>query len=263
MRPDVSELNEFYATPIGGVARRLLAHRIRSAWNNVSGETLLGIGYAAPFMRQFRSEARRQLLCMPEEQGAVRWPREGPVCSFLGSDGDLPLPPSSIDRILAVHCLEHSGGVAPLLREFWRVLTPEGRLMLVVPNRRGVWARMDSTPFGHGRPYSRGQVERLLSDCLYAQTGCWPALFMPPVSRQISQYSRGLGACRAFRVAGFLRRFDCRGAKANLCAGQRQKSSRSREISTGFGEIGSQEFYSDRKFEANRSEAMYQMILKR
>jgi SAM-dependent methyltransferase len=185
MRPDVSELSEFYDTPLGVVARRLLAHRIRAAWDNVSGETLLGVGYAAPFMRQFRGEARRQLLCMPQEQGAVRWPREGPVCSFLASETELPLAPSSVDRILAVHCLEHCGLSRPLLREFWRVLTPEGRLMLVVPNRRGLWARVDATPFGHGHPYSRGQVERLLADCLYTAMGWRPALFMPPVGRRI------------------------------------------------------------------------------
>jgi alpha-ketoglutarate-dependent 2,4-dichlorophenoxyacetate dioxygenase len=44
---------------------------------------------------------------------------------------------------------------------------PEGRLLLIVPNRRGIWARLDSTPFGHGRPYSRGQLERLLGDALF------------------------------------------------------------------------------------------------
>jgi hypothetical protein len=48
-----------------------------------------------------------------------------------------------------------------LLREVWRVLAPNGRLLAVVPNRRGLWARIDTTPFGHGRPFSRGQVTHL------------------------------------------------------------------------------------------------------
>lgn len=185
MRPDVSELSEFYRGPLGAVARRLLAHRIRSVWPDVSGDTLLGIGYAAPFMLQFRSEASRQLLCMPDEQGAVRWPEDGPVCSFLADETELPLAPASVERVLAVHCLEHCGAARPLLREIWRVLAPEGRLLLVVPNRRGVWARIDATPFGHGHPYSRGQLERLLGESLYAATGWWPSLFMPPVGRKI------------------------------------------------------------------------------
>jgi SAM-dependent methyltransferase len=185
MRPDVSELNEFYQGPLGAVARRLLAHRIRSVWSDVSRETMLGLGYAAPFMLQFRSEAQRLLLCMPEEQGAVRWPQDGPACSFLASETELPLATSSVERVIAVHCLEHCGASRPLLREIWRVLTPEGRLLLVVPNRRGMWARLDTTPFGQGHPYSRGQLHRLLADCLYQSTGWWPALFVPPFNMRV------------------------------------------------------------------------------
>lgn len=185
MRPDVQEISDFYRCPLGGVARRLIAHRIRTAWPNVKGEALLGIGYAAPFMLQFRNEAKRTLLCMPDEQGAVRWPYDGPGCSFLANEAQMPLPDACVQRVLAVHCLEMCGSVRPLLREIWRVLAPEGRVLLVVPNRRGVWARIDSTPFGHGHPYSRRQLERLLGDSLYAPTGWWPSLFLPPVNRRL------------------------------------------------------------------------------
>jgi SAM-dependent methyltransferase len=185
MRPDVSELSQFYAGPLGTVARRLLMHRLRAIWPTVRGDVLLGIGYAAPFMRQFRHEAERELLCMPDDQGAIRWPGEGPTCSFLSSETALPLASSSVDRVLAVHCLEHSMAIRHNLREIWRVLTPEGRLLVVVPNRRGMWARTDSTPFGHGRPYSRGQLERQLADCLFEPKGWWSSLFMPPMSRRL------------------------------------------------------------------------------
>jgi len=185
MRPDVSEFSDFYAGRLGAVARHLLAHRLRTVWPKLDGEVLLGIGYAAPFMRQFRNETERQLVCMPEEQGAIRWPREGPVCSFLANETDIPLDNSSVDRVLAVHSLEHSSTAREMLREIWRVLTPEGRLLLAVPNRRGMWARLDTTPFGYGHPYSHGQLKRLLKDCMYAETGWWPSLFMPPMDRRI------------------------------------------------------------------------------
>lgn len=185
MRPDVNELSQFYTGPLGAVARRLLAHRLRAAWPNVRGDVLLGVGYAAPFMRQFRQEAGRQLLCMPEDQGAIRWPGEGPSCSFLAAETALPLPAACVDRVLAVHCLEHSTRIRHVLREIWRVLTPQGRLLIVVPNRRGMWAQADSTPFGHGRPYSRGQIERQLADCLFAPTGWWSSLFLPPMKRRL------------------------------------------------------------------------------
>ena len=95
----------------------------------------------------------------------------------------LPLPDASVDDLLCVHCLEVAERAGPLLREMWRVLAPEGRLLIVVPNRRGLWARFDTTPFGHGRPYSRGQLERLLTDALFTPTLWTSALYMPPMDR--------------------------------------------------------------------------------
>jgi len=68
-----------------------------------------------------------------------------------------------------------------LLREVWRVLAPSGRMMAIIPNRRGVWTRTDNTPFGHGRPYSRSQITQLLRQTWFTPTGWGEALFVPPV----------------------------------------------------------------------------------
>jgi hypothetical protein len=53
----------------------------------------------------------------------------------------------------------------------------------VVPNRRGLWARMDTTPFGHGRPYSRSQINQLLRETWFTPTGWSEALYVPPIAR--------------------------------------------------------------------------------
>jgi len=65
----------------------------------------------------------------------------------------------------------------------WRVLSPSGRLLAVVPNRRGLWARTDTTPFGYGRPYSRSQITRILRETLFTPKGWGEALYVPPVQR--------------------------------------------------------------------------------
>jgi SAM-dependent methyltransferase len=200
MRPDVEEVRNFYQSPLGIVARRLLVHRIRALWPDVHGQTVLGIGYAAPFMRPFLQEAHRVIAVMPEDQGAVHWPQEGPSRSILASETELPLSDASVDRVLAVHSLEMSGSPRPLLREIWRVLAPEGKLLLVVPNRRGLWARFDHTPFGHGQPYSRGQLERLLGSAMFAPDGWSPMLLMPPMSWRLV-LNTAVGLERAGSVA--------------------------------------------------------------
>jgi len=185
MQLDVGDLNEFYATALGQAVRRLLTHRIRARWRGLSGSTLIGLGYAAPYFGAFRGEARRIGALMPESQGAIVWPKNAPTLSVLAQEDRLPLADGSVDRLLAVHCLEMAERVRPLLREMWRVLSPEGRLMLVVPNRRGVWARFDKTPFGQGRPYSRRQLEALLTGAMFTPIDWSGALYMPPVGRRM------------------------------------------------------------------------------
>jgi SAM-dependent methyltransferase len=181
MRPDVIDLREFYASGLGQFARRVLRRRIRAIWPNLTSQWLLGMGYATPFLRPFRDEAGRVIAVMPAAQGVAHWPAEGPCLTGLADETELPLPDYSVDRVLLVHALENSEHVGDMLREVWRVLAPGGRLLVVVPNRRGLWARFEHTPFGHGRPYTRAQLTQLLREHEFSPTLTASALFLPPV----------------------------------------------------------------------------------
>jgi len=185
MQLDVSDLREFYAGALGQAVRRLLTHRIRARWRGLNGATLIGLGYATPFLGAFRGEARCIGALMPESQGAIVWPSNAPTQSVLVQEDRLPLADGSVDRLLAVHCLEVTEHGRQLLREIWRVLSPEGRLMLIVPNRRGLWARLDNTPFGQGRPFSRRQLAALLNDAMFTPLDWSGALYLPPVGRRL------------------------------------------------------------------------------
>lgn len=181
MHTDVRQLLEFYASPLGGMARRILAHRIRARWRRCHGMTLMGLGFATPYLGSFRGEVARLGALMPSTQGAVVWPSATDVNTVVVEEDDLPLPDNSVDLMLVVHCLETTDQARALLREIWRVLTPEGRLLIIVPNRSGVWARFDVTPFGHGRPYSQSQLERLLTEALLNPFDWSAALHLPPI----------------------------------------------------------------------------------
>ncbi|MEO1192051.1 MAG: methyltransferase domain-containing protein [Pseudomonadota bacterium] len=191
MWSDVVDLEAFYASRLGETAGGVLRGLLRRTWPEVEGQTIAGYGYPLPFLEAWTGQARSLVALMPAPQGVVGWPSEGPNRSCLVEEEHLPLADLSLDRLLLVHALEHAERPAALLREAWRVLQAEGRLLIVVPNRRGLWARLDRTPFGWGRPFSRVQVERLLSDMLFEEVSAQRSLYLPPSERAWMQRTAG------------------------------------------------------------------------
>lgn len=181
MRVDVLALQRFYASRRGELARRMIAKRLAALWPAADGLDMLGFGYATPYLEAYRPQARRVIAAMPASQGVESWPDEGGVLSVLVEETRLPFMDALFDRVLLVHALEEAEDARALLREVWRVMAPEGRLVVVAANRAGLWARADGTPFGHGRPYSRGQLSHLLRDALFEPTASARALHAPPL----------------------------------------------------------------------------------
>ena len=181
MSIDVVDLREFYSRRLGIVARQMINRGIRERWPGAEGQRVLGLGYPTPYLGLFREDAERCIAFMPAAQGVLKWPTGRPALAALVDEFSLPLPDAAVDRILLVHALEMSDDPAALLREVWRVLSPSGRVIAVIPNRRGVWTRSDNTPFGHGRPYSRSQITQLLRQTWFTPTAWGEALFVPPV----------------------------------------------------------------------------------
>lgn len=162
MHLDVVEIRDFYQRRLGQIVRRLVSRQIRGVWPHAKGMTVGGIGYATPYLRPFLRETDRVSALCPAGQGAIIWPKESPYRTLLVDEDMFPMVDEVYDRIIEVHGLEFFADANAHLAEIWRVLKPEGRVLLVVPNRRGVWARIDSTPFGNGQPFSRGQLQDLL-----------------------------------------------------------------------------------------------------
>src|ERR1019366_6959538 len=181
---DFIDLRSFYSSSLGEVARRVVHKIVRSRFANCSGYSILGVGYATPYLEVFREEAVRVLAFMPAEQGVVNWPASGLSSSALVETAAMPLPNSCIDRALIIHALEITEHPRDLLAEIWRILTPGGRVIVVVPGRSGLWARLDRTPFGHGRPFSRGQLSELLREGLFSPAHWSEALYVPPFQRR-------------------------------------------------------------------------------
>lgn len=192
MYQDIVELRAFYETPLGRITARLIRNKITLLWPDITNMDIMGLGYATPYLDVFRSRARHVVGFMPAPLGVVRWPRinhhtdkqgqpryKGNLTALV-HESNLPVRDALFDRILMIHTLEHTDKSRLLLREVWRTLAPGGRVIVVVPNRLGLWARADRTPFGHGKPFSNAQIRQILTDNMLTPTRSMTALHLPP-----------------------------------------------------------------------------------
>jgi SAM-dependent methyltransferase len=153
MHLDVVELRNFYyRTQLGRVAQRAIRDTVAKTWPDARGQTVVGFGFAVPVLLPYLAEARRIVGLMPGQQGVMPWPAGMENVSVLCEETHWPISTGFVDRLVVMHGLETSGHPAALLDECSRVLGPGGRALFVVPNRSGLWARADGTPFGFGRP---------------------------------------------------------------------------------------------------------------
>lgn len=185
MHQDVYFLRDFYyTTQLGRAAQKAMRDQLQQRWPSVKGLSVAGFGFAAPLLRPSLNDASRVMALMPAQQGVLHWPAETENHSVLVEETSWPLASESIDRLVVLHGLETSERPAALMEEIARVLKVGARLMLIVPNRSGLWARRESTPFGLGRPYSLRQIETLLREHGFSVDTTSSALFFPPKDRK-------------------------------------------------------------------------------
>ncbi|MBO1361575.1 methyltransferase domain-containing protein [Acetobacter sacchari] len=183
MQQEVRTASEFYAGSAGGAAAEVLGGRLLELWPDLSGLRLLGLGFASPFLPLWRDRVGVSVSARLNTPLTVRAPVKGGDHDCVVDPAQLPFDDLSFDRVLLIHALETTDAASTLLRAVWKLLRDDGKLLLVVPNRRGVWALNDATPFGQGTPFSQRQIARRLSQALFhverRQTGLYP----PPFGR--------------------------------------------------------------------------------
>lgn len=184
MHLDVYDLQHFYyRTRLGRAAQRAIREQVQTLWPSCRGKTVVGFGFAVPLLRPYVAEARRVVALMPGQQGVMPWPAGMPNVSVLCRETLWPLTDALADRIVMLHGLETSEHAPSLLEECARVLAPSGKILVIVPNRAGLWSRRDRTPFGFGRPYSLGQLDAQLKRHGFSMERHLAALFQPPTDQ--------------------------------------------------------------------------------
>lgn len=174
------DLKSFYNGLKGRIVRNLIRQKILSLWPDIKNQSVMGYGYALPYLRPYLENSDRVFNMMPSQLGMHDWPPEDKNLVCATAEHTLPLATNSVDFVVMIHALEFLDAPEETFEEIWRVLKSTGRLLVIVPNRVGLWASADWSPFGQGRPYSARQVEHFLSDNLFVHERTDRALFSPP-----------------------------------------------------------------------------------
>lgn len=119
-------------------------------------------------------------MMMNAPQGIIHWPEEENNRTALINYDAIPLPDQSVDRILMLHSLEHADSPNAYLREVWRVLKDDGRLLVVTPNRRSIWTQLDESPFGYGNAYTLSRLSQLLRELNFTPLQSSQGLYIFP-----------------------------------------------------------------------------------
>lgn len=207
MHHDVLDLRSFYyQRALGRVVQRILRDRLTAMWppERASGMTVAGYGFAVPMLRPYLARARRVTALMPWRQGVMPWPAGAPNHSVLCEETAWPLETGSVDRLIVLHGLETADHADAVLSECWRVLGPGGRLMVMVPNRAGLWAQSEATPFGIGRSYTRGQIEAQARAAGFVTEATGAAVYIPPSDRRFWLKSAQMWERTGTRIASVL-----------------------------------------------------------
>tara|TARA_B100000963_G_scaffold325878_1_gene312459 strand:- start:575 stop:1087 length:513 start_codon:yes stop_codon:yes gene_type:complete len=86
---------------------------------------------------------------------------------ILIDEDRVPFQDSIFDHIFLIHYLENTYNMKLSLREIWRTLAPEGKLYLIIPNKKSSWYLSDKSPFSTGNGFSKKQIIDLLNDSFF------------------------------------------------------------------------------------------------
>ncbi|MFA5040917.1 MAG: hypothetical protein WC464_04705 [Bdellovibrionales bacterium] len=168
MPTDFADSRDFYQSPIGRRTLDVLRARVREMAPAFADERVLPLGSAS------------LLLDSPSfVSGRLTSERDENFSCLVDSKNKL-LPDGDIDRIVVLHAVAEAEDMTLLLREAWRVLKGEGRLLLIVPRLGSAWAQNPDTPFGKEKAYSAAQIKKALTRQGFFVARLKRALYAPP-----------------------------------------------------------------------------------
>ncbi len=141
--PSSKNLDVFYQTPTGKKLSNEIENCLTSSWprEELKECHLLCVGFPPPGIMETCLQGKSFALFSPSFLGSKKIVRKGQNMSAVGNEADLPFREGSYDRILIFHALEYTEDAVSFIEGLWKVLSPGGRIFLMVPNKKGAWKK--------------------------------------------------------------------------------------------------------------------------
>lgn len=160
MQQNVEKLHEFYSSQTGKTFAKTIQTSIQKTWQINEHEKTAALGFCSPFSENFKK-------CENHVDDSVAKMQET----------ELAFRNAELNKILVIHSLENSHYPQLALQEVYRVLEPDGQLLLVVPNKKNSWK---NSPIAGENQYSPRDIQMMLLASKFNIKSVRQAVFYSP-----------------------------------------------------------------------------------
>ena len=163
---DLLNYQNFYKSSIGNLLASHIDFKIKKHCYLYNKQNIGCFGYSSPYLSFLKNYNIPLLHCYSKRLGL---PNENisKMNKILIDEDRIPFQDSYFDHMFLIHYLENSYNIKLSLREIWRTLVPEGKLYLLIPNKKSSWYLSNKSPFSSGNGFSKKQISDLLNESFF------------------------------------------------------------------------------------------------
>ena len=163
---DILNYQKFYLSAIGKFLAKRIENKLKKYCYLYDNQNIGCFGYANPYLSFLKEYNLSISYCYSKRMGisdeAVLKGKK-----ILIDEERIPFQDSFFDHAFLIHYLENNHNTKLSLREIWRSLSPEGKLYIIIPNKKSSWYLSDKSPFSSGNGFSKKQISQLLEESFF------------------------------------------------------------------------------------------------
>lgn len=192
MYQDYSEFEKFYRSDLGKNLKYFVSSKLKKYIYLYEKEIVGFFGYGNPYLDLIQKKNNRIFNFSSEKIGTCKNLSNEESVNILFDEEKLPIEDNFFNHILVVHYLENANNLKKNLRELWRVLAPEGKIYIILPNKKSSWNHSLKSPFSSGFGFSKNKINHMLEDNFFETQFIERLIYFPPWNLPMIQKNKFL-----------------------------------------------------------------------